>query len=166
MKKILVVDDEEDLCYYVKRILERTGEYTVISTSLPEGAIDLCRSERPDLILVDIVMPHFQGTEIIRQLKLDPELSKILIVVASGQGEMVYYRHNNEWKWQPNRPVVYERGEVVQEHNAQRAAEAYGVDDFLSKPFSPETLIEVLQEVFERKTNLPAPPESNGPETI
>lgn len=150
MKKILVVDDEQDLCSMVKKSLERTGEYQVVATSQPEEVLGLCQAEKPDLLLLDIVMPNLKGTEIIKALREKPETKRLLIVVTSGLGEMVYFDKKEEWKWLPNRPVVQERGEVIKERSAERAAAAYGVDDFLAKPFSPETLRNVVKEVLGR----------------
>lgn len=150
MKKILVVDDEEDLCFYVKRTLERTGEFNVITSSHPEQTLHLCQSEKPDLILLDVVMPNLNGTEVIKSLQENPETKKILIVVTSGLGEMVYSKFDNKWKWESNRPVVQQRGEVIKEHSAERAAAAYGVADYLAKPFSPATLLTVVKEVLKR----------------
>jgi CheY-like chemotaxis protein len=150
MKKILVVDDEQDLCFLIQKSLEKTGEYTVLTTSVPEDVINICIREKPDLILLDIVMPNVNGTEILHALRTNPQTASILIIVTSGYGEMVYYKRHDQWKWEPNRPLVHERGEVVKEHSAERAAQAYGADDFLAKPFSPQTLLTVIREIFEK----------------
>ena len=150
MKKILVVDDEADLCEMVSHSLAKSGEYTVLSTSQPESVLGICRQECPDLILLDIVMPNLKGTEIIQALKANPATARILIVVTSGLGEMVYEKKKEKWTWQPNRELLKDRGEVVREKSAARAAEAYGVDDYLAKPFSPQTLRQVVEEVLGR----------------
>jgi PleD family two-component response regulator len=150
MKKILVVDDEEDLCFYVKRALERTGQYQVHTTSHPEEVFVYCQNEKPNLILLDVVMPNLKGTEIVKVLKDNPETRQILIIVTSGLGEMVYSKNKDEWKWLPNRPIVQDRGEIIKERSSERAAAAYGVDDYIAKPFKPETLVQVVNEVFAR----------------
>ncbi len=148
MKKILVVDDEVDLCELVQRSLQKTGEYTVETVSQPEEVISRCLDFKPDLILLDIVMPRLKGTDLIKTLRTNPELSKIRIIVTSGLGEMVYSKKKDQWKWQPNRELIAERGDIVQEKNSERAAAAYGVDDYLAKPFKPATLLQVVQDVF------------------
>jgi CheY-like chemotaxis protein len=151
MNKILVVDDEKDLCELVKKVLEKTGKYKVDTISDPEKVIEVCRQLKPDLILLDIVMPNLKGTELIQILKGSPQTMKIYIIVTSGLGEMVYRLKEEKWHWEPNRPIVKTRGEVIHEKHAARAAEAYGVDDFLAKPFSPDTLRQVIDEVFSRR---------------
>ena len=158
MRKILVVDDEQDLCYFVKRCLEKTGEYEVVTTSLPEDVSNLCQQEHPDLVLLDIVMPNMRGEDVIKLIHKDPQNAKTLIVVTSGLGEMTYHIKKDQWRWEPNRPVVQERGEVIKERSSEKAAQVYGVDDFLAKPFSPETLLLVLKELFERQSKPEAGP--------
>ena len=151
MKKILVVDDEQDICQLVQKTLERTGLYNVISTTLPESVVELCKSEKPDLIVLDIVMPNMNGREIIKELRNDEAIIDIMIVVTSGLGEMIYVDKKQEWRWLPNRPIVKERGDVIKEKSAARAADAYGVDDYIAKPFLPQTMCNVLEDVFERQ---------------
>jgi len=152
MKKILIVDDEVELTEYLQRVLERTGLYEVHTTSFPEEVTSLCRDMKPDLLIIDIVMPNMDGREVVEELQSTEDLKKILVIVTSGLGEMVYLKKQEGWKWQPNRPVVQERGEVIKERSAERAAEAYGVDDYLAKPFSPQTLLQVVEDVFSRNS--------------
>lgn len=150
MKKILVIDDEQDLCYLVKRTLERAGDYEVVTTSIPEDVLHLCSQEKPDLVLLDIVMPNVDGRDILKEIRESPETGDPLVIVTSGLGEMVYDKDQDKWNWMPNQPVVHERGDVIKERSAERAAKAYGADDFLAKPFSPGTLLRVVKEVFLR----------------
>ncbi|MFA5087841.1 MAG: response regulator [Candidatus Omnitrophota bacterium] len=152
-KKILVVDDEADLCALIKRFLEATGRYSVITTTLPEEAEGICKKEKPDLVLLDIVMPQMKGTELIKILRTDPQTSRIKIVVTSGGGEMTYSREEKKWSWQPNRPLVYERGEIFKEKSHSLAAERYGVDDYLAKPFPPAFLLQVVDDLFNNDKN-------------
>ncbi len=152
-KKIIMIDDEVDLCLLVKSNLEDTGEFTVITISDPEGAAAVCRREVPDLILLDIVMPKIQGVEIVRMLKRFEETKKIPIIVISGLGEIVYFKKQGKWKWLPNRPVVINRGEIIHERDPQKAATAYGVESYITKPFTTEGLFEVIREVLRNKAS-------------
>ena len=148
VKKIVMIDDEPDLCLFVKGNLEETGEFEVVTTSNPEDAEGLCRREKPELILLDIVMPKIKGTDIIKTLKQSAETAHIPIVVISGLGEIVYLKKQGTWKWLPNRPVVLSRGEIIKEKDPGRAAKAYGVEGYITKPFTTENLIEILREVI------------------
>lgn len=158
MKRILVVDDEEDIGYLVKKTLEKTGEYQVEFTSHPEQVLEKCQADPPDLVILDIVMPNMNGRELIKQLQARPETGKVLIMVTSGLGEMVYVKWNNKWRWLPNRPVVHQRGDVIKEKNSERAAEAYGVDAYLAKPFPPSILLEFVKGVLTEGDTQATPP--------
>ena len=153
MKKILIVDDEQDIGRLVMRCLAKTGLYEVTFTSLPEEAEQLCSELMPDLVLLDLVMPGVAGEDLIKRIKQHPELKDARIIVTSGLGEMTYHQKKDEWKWEPNRPIVRERGPVEKEHSASRMAEKLGVDDFIAKPFSPQTLLSVVDEVLSRPPN-------------
>ncbi len=156
MKKILVVDDEADLCELVQGSLQKTGEYIVRAVSDPEQVMDICREFKPDLILLDIVMPKLKGTDLIKALRRSPESRRVRIIVTSGLGEMVYSKKKDEWKWEPNRQLIAERGDdVVKEKSAERAAAAYGVDDYLAKPFKPDLLRQVVKDVLGREDDAP-----------
>ena len=147
-KKIVMVDDEVDLCMLVKSNLEETGEFDVTTISDPQEAVAVCRKEKPDLVLLDIVMPKIKGTEIVKSLKGFEETKKIPIIVISGLGEIVYFKKQGKWKWLPNRPVVINRGEVIHERDSEKAATAYGVESYITKPFTTEGLLEVVRDVL------------------
>ena len=119
-KKIVMIDDEVDLCLLIKDNLEETGEFEVITTTNPEETERLCLSQKPDLILLDIVMPKIQGTEIVKALKHRAETRTIPIIVISGLGEIVYFRKKGTWKWLPNRPIVLSRGNIIKEKDSER----------------------------------------------
>jgi len=150
LKKILAVDDEIDLLDLMKKYLEDTGNYIVNTTSIPEDVERLCLQDKPDLIILDIVMPQMSGTEVIRILKDNPSTRNIRIIVTSGGGEMVYVKEEDNWSWQPNQDLVLEQDGFVKESSHSKAAEAYGVDDFLSKPFPPAFLLQVVEEILQK----------------
>lgn len=88
MKKILIIDDEEDFCFFVKANLEIIGNYKVIvATDSKRGiaAISLCK---PDLVLLDILMPGVNGLEVLKRLKEDKEIHSVPVIVISAKGDI------------------------------------------------------------------------------
>ena len=79
-KKILLIDDEADFCFFVKANLENTGAFDVITRSTAREGIRLARIEKPDLIFLDIVMPEISGDEVAMALFDHPETNKIPII--------------------------------------------------------------------------------------
>jgi len=155
--KIMMIDDEEDLCFIVKGNLEDTGLFEVITLSDPTQAEAKVKSENPDVILLDVVMPQRKGTEVVESLKKDPATKHIPIIMVSGKGEMVYNRKKDEFKWMPNNPLVADRGDMPDVKGAEALAEAYGVSDYISKPFTTDLLVEVINEVLSKnKKHKPA----------
>ena len=62
--RILIVDDEEDFCFFVKGNLEYGGQFVVTTTNTGQDGIRLARKQHPDLILLDILMPDMSGDEV------------------------------------------------------------------------------------------------------
>ena len=147
-KKLVVIDDDEGMCLMVKETLEATGEFEVTTTSDPAQAENLIRQSSPQAILLDVVMPKRKGTDIIAAIKKDEALKGIPIIVVSGKGEMVYDKKKKEFKWTPNNPAVKERGTLPDVKGAEALAQAYGVSDYLAKPFTHQILVEVINEVI------------------
>lgn len=81
-KKIMIVDDEETSVFFLSRILERSG-YAVVSTSKSKEALALAEKERPDLIILDIVMPEMNGGDVAAQLDEKPATADIPIIYLS-----------------------------------------------------------------------------------
>jgi CheY-like chemotaxis protein len=73
-KRILVLDDEMDFVDVMKRMLQMTGEYEVRTTVMPSTFIQVAQAYRPDLILLDCMMPGLDGGEIAAQIQADPIL--------------------------------------------------------------------------------------------
>jgi len=149
-KKIVMIDDEEDLCFVVKSNLEDSGEFEVVTTSNPAEAEDIIRREKPDVVLLDVVMPKRPGQEIVAALKKDNELKKVPIIMVSGKGEMIYDKKKSEFKWLPNNPMVQNRPQLPDAKGAEALAEAYGVNDYVSKPFNTDLLIQVINDLLEK----------------
>ena len=84
-KKILLIDDEEDFCFFVRKNLECTGEFEVITANRGEEGINLAREKKPDLILLDIVMPKMMGEDVAAALTNGPETKNIPLVFLTAQ---------------------------------------------------------------------------------
>ncbi|MCK9380653.1 MAG: response regulator [Sulfuritalea sp.] len=80
MKRILVVDDDPAIRRMTKLGLESAGAYTVFMENLGVRAVETARSCRPDLILLDIMMPDMDGSDVATALQEDPELRHIKLV--------------------------------------------------------------------------------------
>lgn len=82
MAKILVVDDDPVMAHLTKAILIKNG-YDVVVLHEARKAIEEAKKQRPDLILMDLVMPQFSGEEAIMELKKDSSLSQIPIIILT-----------------------------------------------------------------------------------
>ena len=120
-KKIIVVEDEPDLVDVVTYNLQREG-YLVLAAQRGDEGLNLIRSEGPDLVLLDLMLPGMDGLSICRQMKSDGSLSEIPIIIASAKGE---------------------ESDVV-------IGLEMGADDYLAKPFSPRELLARIKAVLRR----------------
>ena len=82
-KKILIVDDEQEVLVYLGNILKRAN-YEIISTARGKEAIELAINRRPDLIILDIVMPDMGGSEVAALLVGNPTTANIPILFLTG----------------------------------------------------------------------------------
>ena len=79
-RRILIVDNDRDSTHLVKTLLERTGRHLVLEENDATKAHQSARNFRPELILLDIVMPETDGGEVAAQLQADPELQRTPII--------------------------------------------------------------------------------------
>ena len=86
MAHILIVDDSPTEVYVFRTMLEKHGYTVSVATSGEEG-VEKIRGERPDLVLMDIVMPGLNGFQATRQLTKDPDTSSIPVVILSTKGQ-------------------------------------------------------------------------------
>jgi CheY-like chemotaxis protein len=114
--KILVIDDDDLVLYTLSRILRGNGD-TVITAKNGAQGLDAFRSERPDIVVTDIIMPEQEGLGTIVMIRR--ESADVKIIAISGGGRIA------------NLDVL-------------EAARALGADDVIAKPFEPETLLERL----------------------
>jgi CheY-like chemotaxis protein len=82
-KRILVIDDEPDFVTFMTTLLEDNG-YSCITANNGQEGIDRTRAERPDLVLLDITMPEKTGVRYYREVRDDPELREIPVVMVTG----------------------------------------------------------------------------------
>lgn len=118
---ILVVDDEQDLLDLIEYNLKKEG-FGVLTSDSGEKGIDLARNLRPDLILLDIMMPGMDGTEVCRIIKSDAELKNIPVVFLTARGD--------------------EQSEIK--------GLDLGADDYLFKPISTSKLISRIKAILRR----------------
>ena len=119
--KILIVDDEEDILTLLEYNLEKAG-FKVISADDGPEAIELAKKEKPALIILDIMLPSMEGTEVCKAIKRDDATSHIPIIMLTAKGEEV------------DRIVGLE----------------LGADDYITKPFSPRELVLRVKAVLKR----------------
>jgi DNA-binding response OmpR family regulator len=78
--KVLLIDDEEDVCFFLKGNLEHTGDFDVLTTTSGKEGIEFARGEKPDIILLDLNMPDMSGDEVAQILSDGSDTKTIPIV--------------------------------------------------------------------------------------
>ena len=140
-KRILIVDDEPDAISYISSVLEDNG-YEYLSAEDGEQGLELAKKEKPDMILLDLIMPGKSGILMFQELKKDPELGKIPVIVVSGASDALGVDLRNFMIRQPRKrkeKVVETTGETqFTEPNA-----------YVDKPVDPDELIKVIEENLE-----------------
>jgi len=86
-KKILIIDDEEDFCYFAKKNLEAISNYEIITANKGKKGIQIARKEKPDLILLDIMMPGIDGFEVLKRLKANEKTLNIPVIMLTAKDE-------------------------------------------------------------------------------
>jgi DNA-binding response OmpR family regulator len=84
MKKIVLIEDDADLFSLLKYNLEKEG-FAMVGSQTGKGAIELCRRERPDLILLDIMLPDSDGLDICKGIRSHPELAHIPVIFLTAR---------------------------------------------------------------------------------
>ena len=86
-KKILIIDDEVDFCFFVKKNLEAISNYEIIVANKGKKGIQIARKEKPDLILLDIMMPGIDGFEVLKRLKANDKTQDISVIMLTAKDE-------------------------------------------------------------------------------
>ena len=88
-KRILLIDDEQDFCSLVKKNLELIGDFQVDTVTSGKAGLNKAKEIKPDLILLDIIMPDIDGFEVLERLKKDPDTLSIPVVMLTAKGDNV-----------------------------------------------------------------------------
>ena len=93
-KKIMVVDDELDMRVFVSTLLETSGYKPYVASHGQEG-IEMVREIKPDLIILDVMMPKQSGMQMYREIKTDETLKHIPIIILSGIAKKTFFHSQN-----------------------------------------------------------------------
>lgn len=84
-KRVLIIDDDEDHLRITAKVLTEIGQLDVVTSSQSADALQIIRQTKPDVLLLDIMMPKVDGFTICKQVKETPDLSHIKIIVYSAK---------------------------------------------------------------------------------
>lgn len=124
--RMVYIEDEEEMIDLVRLILGRRG-YEVIGANGGREGLDLIRRERPDLVLLDLMMPDMDGWDVYQQMKADESTRDIAVIVVTAKAQSI--------------------DKVLGLHIAK-------VDDYISKPFSPQELVDSVERVLSQRKQL------------
>ena len=130
MKRILCIEDEPDMIDLLRLILSRAG-YEVIGAEGGEEGLELANKQDFDLILLDLMMPKIDGWEVFRRIRAESRNSKTPVIVVTAKAQQI--------------------DQVL-------GLYIVGVDDYIVKPFSPETLLERVEKVLSGQPDGDTPP--------
>ncbi len=119
-KRVLVVDDEENVVKLISAMLSYDDRYQVAVARDGQEALSMALQERPDLVILDMLMPKLDGAAVCRELKSNLATVHTKVIVLSA---------------------------LTQQGDRQRALMA-GADDFLTKPFSPTALLLKVEQIL------------------
>jgi CheY-like chemotaxis protein len=119
--RVLVVDDDPQVLRLMRVNLELEG-YDVVSAPDGEEALEAVVSERPDVVVCDVMMPGVDGLTVLRNVRANPQTSKIPFVVVSAKAQ---------------------RSDV-------KAALDMGADKYITKPFDPQDLLDAVEHLLNR----------------
>jgi phosphate regulon transcriptional regulator PhoB len=121
MKRVLIIEDDKDIIELVRYNLEKEG-FRVASAEDGATGLAQARSSPPDLVVLDLMLPRLPGLEICRELRRDPKLPRLPILMLTARGD------------EADRVVGLEMG----------------ADDYVSKPFSPRELVARVKALLRR----------------
>lgn len=120
-KRLLIVDDEVDLAQLIKFRMENNG-YDVLLAHDGQSALEMARKERPDLIILDLMLPKMDGYKVCGLLKKDSRYSHIPIIIFTAKGQ----------------------------EDDMKLGQELGADAYIVKPFEPQVLLGKIKELTEK----------------
>ena len=127
-KKVLVVDDDPDVRLFSVTVLEENG-YTPLEAANGEEGLKMIKQEKPELILLDVLMPRQSGIRLYRELKTDRSFKDIPIIILSGIAKKTFLRSQ--------KALTEFGGKEVPEPKI-----------YLEKPVEPEILAEEIKKIL------------------
>jgi two-component system phosphate regulon response regulator PhoB len=124
-KKVLVVDDEMDIRTFIITLLETEG-YKPLSAKDGKEGLEIARRDKPSLIILDVMMPKESGITMYRDLKNDPDLKDIPVIMLSALAKKTFF-HSQK---------------VLDEYKDEKIPEPSA---YIEKPPEPEELLEAIQ---------------------
>jgi DNA-binding response OmpR family regulator len=118
-KKILIADDEQNIVISLEFLMKREG-FEVSVANDGEEAVNMIRAQRPDLVLLDVMMPKKSGFEVCQEIKADPALQSVRILMLTAKG----------------RDTEVAKGLAL------------GADAYMTKPFSTKELVERVRSML------------------
>ncbi|HRF46343.1 MAG TPA: response regulator [Anaerolineales bacterium] len=123
-KRVVCIEDEPAMIDLIRLILSRKG-YTVAGATGGREGLDLVQSSQPDIVLLDLMMPDMDGWEVYQKLKAHESTREIPVIIVTAKAQSI--------------------DKVLGLHIAK-------VDDYITKPFGPQDLIESIEKVLSRRT--------------
>jgi len=120
-KRVVCIEDEPEMIDLVKLILSRKG-YDVVGAMGGREGLEVISREKPDLVLLDLMMPDMDGWEVYQKMKSDDDLREIPVIVVTAKAQSI--------------------DKVLGLHIAK-------VDDYITKPFGPQELLESVEKVLQ-----------------
>ncbi|MCK5418500.1 MAG: response regulator [Desulfobacterales bacterium] len=127
-KKVLVVDDDPDVRLFSVTVLEENG-YTPLEAEDGEIGLKMIKAEKPDLVILDVLMPRQSGVRLYRELKTSKALKDVKVIILSGIAKKTFLR---------SQKALTEFG----------GAEIPEPGIYLEKPVEPDELAEVIKKVL------------------
>ena len=128
-KKVLIVDDELDMRIFVSTLLETSGFKPLTAVDGKEGMV-VARSKKPSVVILDVMMPNESGIGMYRELKNDPDLKDIPVIMLSALSKKTFFH---------SQKVLDEyKGENIPKPSA-----------YIEKPPEPDELLEAIQNCLE-----------------
>ena len=124
-KKILIVDDELDVRTFLSTLLETSGFKPITATDGKEG-MEVARKNNPAVVILDVMMPNESGIGMYRELKSDPELKDIPVIMVSALSRKTFF-HSQK---------------VLDEYRGEKIAEPAA---YIEKPPEPDEILEAIE---------------------